>query len=59
MPGNTVRIQCGDSSLLMVARVGGYYGKSFKVFRGVTQGDFLYPTIINVVVDAVVWHWVE
>ena len=26
--------------------------------RGVTQGDPLSPTIFNVVVDAVVFHWV-
>ena len=27
--------------------------------RGVTQGDPLPPTIFNVVVDAVVRHWLE
>ena len=43
----------------MVARAGGYYGKSFKGFRGVTQGDPLYPTIFNVVVDTVVRQWVD
>ena len=43
----------------MVARAGGYYGKDFKGERGVTQGDPLSPTIFNVVVDAVVWHWVN
>ena len=43
----------------MVARAGGYYGKAFKGFRGVTQGDPLSPTIFNVVVDVVVWHWAE
>ena len=42
----------------MVARVGGYYGTAFKGERGVTQGDPLSPTIFNVVVDAVVRHWV-
>ena len=42
----------------MVARVGGYYGTDFKGGRGVTQGDPLCPTILNVVVDAVVCHWV-
>ena len=41
----------------MVARAGGYYGKGFKGGRGVTQGDPLSPTIFNVVVDAVVRHW--
>ena len=42
----------------MVARAGGYYGTGFKGERGVTQGDPLLPTIFNVVVDAVVRHWV-
>ena len=37
---------------------GGYYGEEFKGARGVTQGDPLSPTIFNVVVDAVVRHWV-
>ena len=43
----------------IVARAGGYYGKSFKGFRGVTQGGPVSPTIFNVVVGAVVRHWVE
>ena len=42
----------------MVARAGGYYGTGFKGERGVTHGDPLSPTIFNVVVDAVVRHWV-
>ena len=42
----------------MVARVGGYYRAAFKEACGVTQGDPLSPTIFNVVVDAVVRHWV-
>ena len=42
----------------MVARAGSYYGTAFQVARGVTQGDLLSPTIFNVVVDAVVRHWV-
>ena len=42
----------------MVARVGGYYRVAFKGARGVTQVEPLYPTIFNVVVDAVVRHWV-
>ena len=45
--------------LNMVARAGGYYGMAFGGERGVTQGDPLSPTIFNVVVDAVVWHWVN
>ena len=43
----------------MVARAGGYYMAAFKGAQGVTQGDLLPPTIFNVVVDAVVHHWVS
>ena len=43
--------------LKMVAWTEGYYGSSFRRERGVTQGDPLSPTIFNVVVDAVVYHW--
>ena len=43
----------------MVAHAGGYYGTAFRGERGVTQGDPLSPTIFNVVVDAVVRHWVQ
>ena len=42
----------------MVARAGGYYRTAFREERGVTQGDLLYPAIFNVVVDAVLRHWV-
>ena len=42
----------------MVARVGGYYGTAFRGERGVMQGDPLYPTIFNVVVDMVIRYWV-
>ena len=42
----------------MVERAGGYYGTDFRGERGVTQGELLSPTIFNVVVDAVVRHWV-
>ena len=42
----------------MVSRAGGYYGVEFKGAQGVTQGDPLTSTIFNVVVDAVVRHWV-
>ena len=39
-------------------KAGGYYRSAFQGFRGVTQGYSLSPTIFNVVVDAVVRHWV-
>ena len=42
----------------MVARAGEYYGTGFNGARGVTQGYPLSPTIFNVVVEAVVCHWV-
>ena len=32
---------------------------AFQGFKGVTQWETLSPTIFNVVVDAVVCHWVE
>ena len=41
----------------MVVRAGGYYVAPFRGEIGVTQGDRLLPTIFNVVVDAVVFHW--
>ena len=39
--------------LTMVAPAGGYYGTPFKGFHGVTHGEPLSPTILNVVVDEV------
>ena len=42
----------------MVAKVGGYFGCPFKGYQGVMQGNSLSPTIFNVVVDAVIRHWV-
>ena len=43
----------------MVARVGRYYRAAFKGARVVTQGDTLSPTVLNVLVDAVVRHWLS
>ena len=43
----------------MVARAGGYYGAGFKGARGVTQVNPMSPTIFNVVLYAVVCHWVR
>ena len=42
----------------MLAKAGGCYRSEFKGARDVTQGDPLPPTVFNVVVDEVVWHWV-
>ena len=42
--------------LIMVAKAGGYFGQPFKGYQGVMQGDLLFSTIFNVVVDAVIRH---
>ena len=41
----------------MIARSGVYFGTPFKVQCVVTQGELLSPTIFNVVVDGVLYHW--
>ena len=43
----------------MVAEAGGCYGSDLQGFWGLAQGDPLSLTIFNVVLDAVVRHWVE
>ena len=42
----------------MVDRAEHYYCALFKVYQGVTKGDPLTPKIFNIVVDAVIQHWV-
>ena len=44
---------------MVVARAGRYYEAAFKRVWGVTQVYPLSPTIFNVVVDALVRHWVD
>ena len=44
--------------LNMVAKAGRYFGRLFKGYQGVTQGDPLYLIMFIVVVDAVICHWV-
>ena len=43
--------------LTMMAKAGRYFGRLFAGYRGVTQGDPLFPKIFNVVVDAVIFYW--
>ena len=45
--------------LHMVAKAGGHCGPVFHSHREVTQGYPLTPTIFNMVVDAVIRHWVK
>ena len=42
----------------MVDRSGGYFGLPFKGYHGATQGDPLSPKLFNLVVYAVIRHWV-
>ena len=68
MPGDTVRINnriSGHRTLCaywdrirMIDRVCGHYRAELQGFWRVTQGNPLPPTIFNVVVDAVVHHWI-
>ena len=44
--------------LTMVDRSGQYYAALFKGYYRVTQGDPTYPTILNMLADAVIRHWV-
>ena len=44
--------------LTMVARAGGYFGLPFKGYCRVMQGEPLSPTLFNVVMAAVIRHWV-
>ena len=41
-----------------MANAGGYFGRPFKGYQDITQGELLSPTILYVVVDAVIRHWV-
>ena len=40
-------------------KVGGYYGAAFTGAQGVTQLYLVSPNILNMVLDAVVLHWVS
>ena len=42
----------------MVTKAGGYIRRPFKGYQGVTQVDPLSLPIFNVVMDAVICHWV-
>jgi len=44
----------------IVARQGGFYRDPFRATcGGVTQGNIIFPTIFNVVVDAIVQYWLS
>ena len=44
--------------LNMVAKASGYFGLIFKGYHGANQGYPLYTTLLNVVVNATICHWV-
>ena len=55
-----IRLVCGYwCDAIMVCWAAGYYGQAFKAGRGVTQGGTLSPKLFNIVVDAVVWEWMQ
>jgi hypothetical protein len=43
----------------MVCRAAGNYDTAFKAGRGVTQGEPLSAKLFNIMVDAVVWEWIQ
>jgi hypothetical protein len=44
---------------IMVCRAAGNYGTAFKAGRGVTQGGPLLAKLFNIMVDAIVWEWIQ
>ena len=55
----TVRLlQTYWDRLTMVVKAGGYFGRLFKGYQGVTQGNPLSHNIFNMVVGAIILHWV-
>ena len=42
---------------MLSCKAAGYYGRLFRACRGVTQGTPLFPTIFNLMVDAIVREW--
>ena len=42
----------------MAVKAGNYLGPQLQGYRGVTQGYHLSSTVLNVVLDAVIRHWV-
>ena len=42
----------------MAEKAGGHYGSVFQNHHRVTQEETLSPMIFNVVVDAIIRHWV-
>jgi hypothetical protein len=44
---------------ILVCRAAGNYGTAFKAGRGVTQGGPLSAKLFNVLVNAIVWEWIQ
>lgn len=52
---NTLRILCNYwNHMLMMARQADYFGRPFTATCGLTQGDPLLPTLVNMVVNAII-----
>ena len=41
----------------MATRQNSYLGPQFRITRGATQGGIASPTLLHLVVDSVVFHW--
>jgi hypothetical protein len=55
-----IRLICGFwRDAIMVCRAAGNYGTAFKAGRGVTQGGPLSAKLFNIMVDAIVWEWIQ
>ena len=51
-------LQTYCNRLTMVSKASGYFGRLFKGYQGVTQGNPLSHNIFNMVVGAIILHWV-
>ena len=43
----------------MVTKADICFPPPFQAYRGLTQFNPLYPMVFNVVVDSIIWYWVE
>ncbi len=55
-----IRLICGYwHDAIMVCRAAGNYSTAFKAGRGTTQGGPLSTKLFNILVDVVVWEWMQ
>ncbi len=55
-----IQLICGFwHDAIMVCRAAGNYGMAFKAGHGMTQGGPLLAKLFNIMVDAIVWKWIQ